>query len=687
MFPFLGRLRHPLRRPTHLYKINEPSPTPRQLEKQRKRERQRASDKIENDIDDGRAGPRRPNSLDELPVIIDSGPYKGTIYPKEQLYYNNIMLASDVEPLYVGSPGGHLRQEVHRTPFRRPKATVEVNPSPRPVPSEHLTASQNADNLRRWEERNSKNVGNSDIENPTVMCFQVPQHPPSVPRPPSPPRGPITPGSREWDTFMDFPSESSMYGYRDQDGGRSAGSASTFTTTAPPNSVAVSQPRTPTAQNDIHSSLLVQDTPLSVQTPDRPPDNPPIISLSDSEKPEVLTWSIALDRILNNGLASPDMRAAVRGRLQRSSTTNGTDYVDTHPIAAVDVGLVPNFSRPIAGSAFYDRMTDEQVFSTRPTESCEGPRQREPLPNGVASGYHDHPSTDNHSTIDWPTTLRGGRDLSHGQLPNGVPANHYPPSSSSYSSFGQHQPLLPDPVPDYVSNLLFTMLTSSELDLHQEIIGNSINLQPPALSALVPPSNAASATPLHGHLVEKLHSTVYGLQDRITGLEEDLVPKMSEWLAQKESHIDELGTKIANLGDEITTLKRTVDFGTKLLNRCWEREWELWSTLLDIQKQHDANRSSVSRMFSRRKSTMVPDMQILEGSKPDGYVAQAFSSDTLTRGLLKTRELDAVLLMAKQNVTFLQEDMEDMAELVKAYQTIAEGTNQILPIELSWRDV
>ena len=274
--------------------------------------------------------------------------------------------------------------------------------------------------------------------------------------------------------------------------------------------------------------------------------------------------------------------------------------------------------------------------------------------------------------------LRGGQNLIHGQLPNGVPATHYPPSSSSDFSFGQHQPLPPDNVPDCVSNLLYTVLTSSKLDLHAEIVGGSTPTQSSALSALVPPSNADSPTPLHNRLVGKLHSTVYGLQDRVTGLEEDLVPRMTAWLTQKETKIGELNTKAANLRDEINTLKQTVDFGTKLLNGCWEREWELWSTLIAIQKQRESNRNSLSRIFSRRKSTIGSDMQVLGDSMPRGYVPQTPSSDRSTQRLLRTRELDAILLMAKQNVTILKEDMEDMAGLVTAYQTRAES---------SWRDI
>ncbi|RMZ66721.1 hypothetical protein GMOD_00002083 [Pyrenophora seminiperda CCB06] len=687
MVHFPRRLRHPLRRPTHFCIINEPPLTPRQLEEQRERNRQRALDEIENAIDDGRNRPRRPNSPDELPVIIDRGPYKGVVYPKEELYYNSIMLASDVEPIYASPLGSHLRQEVHRTPFRQPKATDGENPTPRPVPDEHLTVSQNAENLRLWEERNDKNVGNRPVENPTTMRFQSPRHPLSVPRAPSPPRGPIVHGSQEWDTFMDFPSENSMHIYRDQDGDRPANPDTTFTTTAPPEEVAVSEIRAPTDQEETQFYPSAQETPLPVQAQDWPPNNPPVIPSSESEVPEVLTWNIALNRILNHEAVDPEMRAAVWERAQRSSTTNGSGHMDNHPVSAIDVGLVPNFSRPIMGSAFYDRMTDEQVPATQPAEHCEVQYRHGLLPNGVGSRHHHHRNPDDYVTIERPLAIRGSQEFHHGQLPNGIPPSYYPPSSSSTSSsFGQRQSLPPDPVPYLVSDLLYTLLTSSELDLHQEIVGGSTPMPSPALTQ--PPSNAASAVPLHDRLLEKMHSTVYGLQDRVTGLEEDLIPNMTAWLEQKELRIDQLSVKLANLREDIAALKKTVDFGTKLLNKCWEREWELWRTLLDIQKQRQANRSALSRIFSRKKPTVAPDMmQLLGDSIPKGYVSRISSVDTAMGRRFKTEELDAVLLAAQQNVTILKEDMEDMAELVKAYQARTEALEETVPVILSWRDI
>ena len=636
-------------------------------------------------MDDGRAGPRRPNSPDELPVIIDKGPYKGLVYPKEDLYYNSIMLASDVEPIYASPPGSHLRQEVHRTSFLRLRVTDGVNSTSRPVPSEHLTALQNTDNLRRWEEHNSENVEKCHVKTPTFRRFQLSKHPLSVPRAPSPPRGPIAPGSQEWDMFMDFPSENSMHIYHDRDSARATGPDPIVTITPPLKPVAVSRTRTPSVKGDTRSHPSTQEDPHPVPAQGWLPKNPPLTPLNEAEEFDVLTWNTALNHILNNEAVNPTMRAAVQESVQRHFTTNGSDHVDNHPTAAVNLGLVPNFSRPVTGSAFYGR--DKKVFAARTVEHCEGPHYHESLENGVGVGNYNLSISDEHTTMDWPLTLRGCQDLRYGQLPNGVLANHYLPSSSSDSSFGQHQPLPLDPVPNCVFNLLYTILTSSELDLHQEIVGGSALSQPPALSASVPSGSATSAIPLHDRLVGKLYSTVSGLQDRIAGLEEDLVPNMTAWLAQKESLISEQNTKIANLDAEITTLKQTVDFGTKLLGGYWEREWELWGTLLDIQKQQKAGRSSLFRIFSRGKSIIVPDRQLLGDGIRKGYAARTSSSNRAAQGQLKTGELDAILLMMKQNVTILKQDMEDMAGLVRVCQTGLETIGETVPVQMSSRDV
>ncbi|KAI4953846.1 hypothetical protein J4E91_002694 [Alternaria rosae] len=674
--PSFQRLKHPFRRPTHYYTIHEPSPTPRQLERQREKERQRALDKIENDLDDGRIGPRSSDSPDELPVIIDRGPYRGHIYPREQLFFNSIMLASDVEPIYAGPPGEELRQEVHKTPVRRPKTQGEQKLPPRPVPSEYLTASQNRENLRRWEEKNK-----------TVAVRQI-QHPRPVPT-----RVPITPGTSEWDGFMDYPSGDRQF--RDSGGQATLNESSavhnlpTTTTpaarlhpTVPPRTTADAVLRTdpsppPASADSVHTQAQAE---LSTELPN---------GFSDRmEQPELLTWLTALNRIIRNDVVDPVTRARIRERVRQNSATADSGHGDTHPITVTDAGLVPDFSYPIAGSAFHDRLYAEQAPSSQSLEDIRGgEEQQQPLTNGVSSGYDSDSSSSrtlyrSPTPNNWP--LRGGSEESPAQLTNGVHPGYYPPSSSSGDSSNDalhYPPALPDSVPEHVFNLLRSLLTPSELALHYDVVQDSA---PPHLlpfPALVPPSNATSDIPIEVRLVQRLHTAVHGLQDRVWSLEEDLIPQLSAHLEEKHLQIRELDQENGSLKDEITELKRIADFSTNILTGCWEREWEVWRTLLDIQKKREACRSPLARIFSRTITPGVQDDELLDNCKPEGYVAPPLSAGRATQGPLKKKELDALLLMAKQNVSILIEDLGELKGLAEAYDRRSEAHEEVRPVE------
>jgi len=725
--PSFQRLKHPFRRPTHYYTIHEPSPTPRQLETQREKERQRALDKIENDLDDGRIGPRSSDSPDELPVIIDRGPYRGHIYPQEQLFFNSIMLASDVEPIYAGPPGGELRQEVHRTPIRRPKTQAEQKLPPRPVPSEYLTASQNRENLRRWEEKNNKSAAAGQTQHPrpvpseyltsaqntenlrrweerngrtpTVRRTQIPERRPSLPGQPSPPRAPITPGTSEWDGFMDFPSDSRQFG---DPGGQATINASSAVHNLPTTTTSAARlhPTVPT-QTTVNATLRTDPLPppapadsLHTQAQAELPTELPNGFSDRTGQPELLTWLTALNRIIRNDGVDPATRTRIQERVRQNSTTVESRNGDAHPITMADAGLVPNFSYPIAGSAFYDRIYAEE---TPPSPSLEDIRRSEeqqppPLTNGVSPGHHSD-SSSSRTLYRSPTPnnmpLRGGSDESPAQLTNGVHPGYYPPSSSSGDSGNDafhYPPALPDNVPEHVFNLLCSLLTPSELALHYDVVQDSAPPHLPPFPALVPPSNAASDIPTVVRLVQRLHAAVYGLQDRVWGLEEDLIPQLSTHLEEKHLQIRELDRENSSLQDEITELKRIADFSTKVLTGCWEREWEVWRTLLDIQKRREMHRSPLSRIFSRTPTPSAKDDGLLDFCKPEGYVAPPLPTGKVTQGSLKKKELDALLLMAKQNVTILIEDLGELKGLAEAYDR-RNAAEEVRPLEGSRRDV
>ncbi|OAG16045.1 hypothetical protein CC77DRAFT_1012719 [Alternaria alternata] len=679
--PSFQRLKHPFRRPTHYYTIHEPSPTPRQLEERREKERRRARDKIENDLDDGRVGPRSSDSPDELPVIIDRGPYRGHIYPREQLFFNSIMLASDVEPICAGPLGGELRQEVHRAPIRRPKTQREQKPRSRPVPSEYLTASQNAENLRQWEERNKVHeIEQREYPRPVPSEYltakqnaenlrrwkersrslaapraQVLMRTPSSPRPPSPPRGPITPGTREWDGFMDFPLDNSVYA----DGSKEAtvdvpDSAcilpTIFTPDAPPHLTDAPETDIDSVPQADFSSTPTQSDCSQKKAEGNASRRLEIRLSTGSEQPERLTWNSALNSIIRNEAVDPVMRARVRERIERSLTSADQKLFDknSYPVTMKDAGLVPNFSHPSAGSEFHDRLQSGQAdrsLSLEKFRQLEEQQEEQSLPNGVNAGYHNRSNSSSalycsppHS--DWP--LRGGNEESPPQLTNGVPPGYYSSSSGS-SDDSNHDPYHrppspPDRVPEHVFAFLCSLLTPSELALHYDVIYDSAPPYPPPFPNLVPRSNAMSAIPLDVRLVQKLHTAVYGLQDRIVGVEEDLIPELSTNLENKH-----------------------------------------------LQRRRKACRGRLAHMFSRGSDATIREDELLHSHKPGDYVAQTQLFGRAAQGPLKKKELDAVLLMAKQNVSILIEDLGEAKGLVEAFEERNEVNEEVLPAESCWK--
>jgi hypothetical protein len=404
-------------------------------------------------------------------------------------------------------------------------------------------------------------------------------------------------------------------------------------------------------------------------------------SSNETEQLDPLTWNSALNSILQNEAVDPAIRARIRERVQRNSTTVAPGLEDAHPVTMVDVGLVPNFSYPVAGSEFLDRLH---------VRESEEHQQEHLLPNGVSPGHQSHSSSNDsffRSSTPIHLPLRGGNDERRTQLTNGVPPGYYPPSSSfsddSSNDPRHHPPSPPDRVPEQVFVLLCSLLTPSELALHYDVIQDSAPPHPPPFPDLVPPSNATSTTPVDVRLVQKLHTAVHGLQDRAVGVEEDLIPQLSTHLEQKHLQISELDRENLSLHGEIRELKRIVDFSSKVLAGCWEREWAVWRTLVDIQRQREAYRGPLACIFARAATTNTRDNELLDYHRPEGYVAQPLRrSGRAAQGPLKKKELDALLLMAKQNVGILIEDLEEMKGLVIAFQERNRvEEEEMLPVE------
>ncbi|EAT88490.2 hypothetical protein SNOG_04730 [Parastagonospora nodorum SN15] len=206
-------------------------------------------------------------------------------------------------------------------------------------------------------------------------------------------------------------------------------------------------------------------------------------------------------------------------------------------------------------------------------------------------------------------------------------------------------------VSNHLNTLLLETLSKSQIDLLNAIL-------------TTPPNNPAS-TPTPFRLTHSLHALLLHLQDRILYAEADLLPQLCTALERKTHTIDVQSAEILKLDNQITQLKATVDFGSNTLTSCWTRDWEMWRTLTGI-------RAGRRREWWDFRRTRVSE---------DVDNGQQFSG----------RELDALVMIAEQNVSVLREDVEDMVEKVegckRASATRPVGEEEVEPEEGSWRDV
>ncbi|KAF1912557.1 hypothetical protein BDU57DRAFT_522908 [Ampelomyces quisqualis] len=188
-----------------------------------------------------------------------------------------------------------------------------------------------------------------------------------------------------------------------------------------------------------------------------------------------------------------------------------------------------------------------------------------------------------------------------------------------------------------MTSLLKEVLTPSELDLHYSILENPFN----------PASNPLPSR-LQTRLTIALHALIYHLQDRISHMEDTLLPQLATALQHKTTTINNLSTELKNLEDQISDLQGVVDFGTRILDGCWAREYEVRETLADIRR----NRLSSFPRWWRSRGKVLGDVLATAGQET---------------GKLKDSELDALLLMAEQNLGILGEDRDDMIGQMERY--------------------
>jgi hypothetical protein len=482
----------------------------------------------------------------------------------------------------------------------------------------------------------------------TVIFYTKPDYektPANSPQPPRPPE-PLSPRTRAWDNFMDFPSNES----------------------AEPQSIVSAQPIIV-----VESSAATSAPLIVIQEEKELPDIPVVHHKSNMSCSQtslgssvMMTWNMYLNDILKNEAVDPAMKQAVIKGVKDSVAINDTGEGDYFHITTHEAGLVPNFSYPVAGAEFYDRV-----------DTVESPPL--PLTNGLHRNAEGGP--EKADRVQWQAF-----DFSAKRL-NGIltPSPAFPPtpspspspvrstsSENTSSDTLYHRPSLPseEMISLRINKLLAEVLSLSELNLYHSNLSNLPHPPPsPQLNAHLP---RESPLPTSTRLTQSLHSLLHHLQDRVIYFEDNLLLSLGTALETKTFTIDVMSVEVQNLGDQIREMKAAVDFSTKILAHCWVREFEVWRTLEGMRRKRALRR----RLWWGR----LMGWKWSKGS--DDGVYSPRDSERLKNG-----ELNAMALMAEQNVQILREDVDDMAERIEVLKRKFVAFPVVEREERSWRDV
>lgn len=414
-------------------------------------------------------------------------------------------------------------------------------------------------------------------------------------------------------------------------------------------------PKTQECDSLVDSESSVNQTGSSARStltsnPSTTPSNPPIP-----------TWTSCLNEILTNDAVESVVKVAVEDRIKDGPMTNGHKENGTKFVSPTAIGLVPNFSYPVGRSDFYDRVEIEQ---TPPLQSeyvlCEDEYLEKELEELLAEEISISAS---------PTPEP--QQAAKSELLDNVSSR-----SSSYLSSATDDSLYRDPphlinhLENSIDALLSEILTSAELRLlHKSLEVNDTKQRH---------SSIDNTLTNYETLICGLHYIITGLQDRNSHLEDTLLPKLSGALEQKSSAINVLTTELQNFHNQIRQLKGTVDFGSKVLEGCWFREYEVWRLLVQI---HEKRNSKWNRLVGRITRGFRKRHTETEGHRPLAQGEQTSSSGN-GRQQIPSRELDVLLLIAEQNARILREDANDMVEKVEACRFAASASLAIKQAEM-----
>lgn len=631
------RLRNSIRRrPHHLLQGDAAIFLPK------RREQQQDTDPSD-DEDEGEVQEDGRNSSPLLPVIKDSGPPTSNRYANPDIFWNSTMIEADNKDKTWLPPlrPGKLRPEdeytgrsrlpkygfTRDTPSTQSKNLHKHNSIP---PTTRAAAAQQRRDAMHRSRNFERNIsyGRERADNDlNVMYYSALDHPQQSSDVTQQQRSPSPRMANTWERD-NFPDVPSE-------------------NLSP---IHLEKPEQPNASQADHISTL---HPLIVfqeesQSPNlcsayhvRDPSSSPV-SLTC---PTALTWNAALNRILHNDAVDPDLKQRVRERIKSSKTRNGDGEGEYLYVAAPEAGLVPNFSYPVAASVFYDR--NVAAASPVPSASAGGNDKQErkiatttPQSQNFDFGFNFADDVSSPSLTSFRTYAS-------------TSSLFWDKTTSPTSLLPSRRPSVNTDVHNRLNALLAETLNQSELTLLNAILATT--------------SNTATSSPILLRLIHNLYILLTHLQDRALHLEDTLLPQLGAILEHKTLAIDVLSVGIQNFGDQITQLKTTVDFGNKILAGCWMREYEMWRTLTSIREAR------------RRAWWNVRRSRVAQG---------VLSPDAGQRFL--GRELDAIVLMAEQNVGILREDVEDMVDMVEKVEACQRAFVAFPAVEKedgSWRDV
>lgn len=566
----------------------------------------------------------RPRTPAPLPVIMDRGPPTRNRYADADVFWNSIMVEAHPPSQSRPQIRGRTKSEVNnRNATNEAAATSSI----RPTLGSSRTEVDSGRRIRR--RRGLKQLergisyGRERAENDLdVFSYHRVDYDSPYMLDNERSESPLSPGTKAYDDFMDFPFYQSVTE-------KANGTGQTTTI-----GIAI------TTSED---QRLVLDAPAS-----------------NSGRSRTVTWDSCLHDISNNGNRDPEMRQAILDRAHAVNTMKiGTNTIFPH-ISLAEAGLVPNFNRPVVASGFYHRVGAQE----------DPPASMRDSPDYFS---HCHTNSDLYEDKSKPPATNGTTNFavtSHSQqLPNGVSVSTRSIASSSSSSSSKtirptHLPTLYHTLENDLDNLLSSHLSPDHLSLLHNTLQPPLNGTPssPPRPSLIDPSS----------LIRALHVIVLGLSDRIHQTEEVLVPSLSTTLERKTKAIDLLLGDIKALDEHIDLLSKTLNFGNNVLEGCWARTFENLRTLGEIKKRRDVGRWD---WFGRRRGGEMGRNGNKSNRRGETYVQDQRDGRQSVDGQdLSKSEMAAMILMTKQNVNILAEDIEDMMAMVE----ICHGERPIL---------